>query len=169
MTVTYGSTAYVNIERTSPTHSGPGLGFLRIELINTVLAGFAGGLVGTLWGGLVSAPLLSRQPALRALGWVPDSGMRVLGTSIVYGASGAAAGLLFWLGWGLAAFVAVPWYIVGAAFGGLVWAGAAAPALLLLAVRMPAVRTACRVIALETGVAALAVGLLCALVWQRAT
>jgi hypothetical protein len=142
---------------------------LRIELINTVLAGFAGGLVGTLWGGLVSAPLLSRQPALRALGWVPDSGMRVLATAIVYGAAGAGAGLLFWLGWGLAAFVAVPWYVVGAAFGGLLWVGAAMPALLLLATRLPALRAACSIIALETCAAALAVGLLCALVWQRAT
>jgi hypothetical protein len=168
MTVTCGSTAYVNIERTLPSPSGSGLSLLRIELIMTVLAGFAGGLAGTLWGGLVSAWLLSRQPALRSLGWVPDSGMRVLGTAIAYGASGAAAGFLFWLGWGLAAFIAVPWYVVGAAFGGLLWAAAALPALALLAVRLPALRAACRIVALETGVAALSVGLLCALVWQRA-
>jgi len=169
MTVTCGSTAYVNIERTIPTPSGSGPCLLRIEMIMTVLAGFAGGLAGTLWGGLVSAPLLSRRPELRGLGWVPDSGMRVLGMAIVYGGCGAAAGLLFWLGWGLAAFAAVPWYIVGAAFGGLLWVAAAVPALLLLATRLPALRTACRIMALETGVAALAVGLLCALAWQRAT
>jgi len=108
MTVTCGSTAYVNIE-TSLTPSGSGPPLLRIELIMTVLAGFSGGLAGTLWSGLVSASLLSRQPALRGLGWVPDSGMRVLGTATVYGACGAAAGLLFWLGWGLAAFAAVPY------------------------------------------------------------
>jgi hypothetical protein len=141
---------------------------LRIELINTVLAGFAGGLAGALWGSLVSAPLLSRQRALRDLGWAPDSGRRVLGTAIVYGVCGAAAGLLFWLGWGLAAFAAVPWYLVGAAYGGLLWLAAAAPALALLATRLPALRAACRIMALETGVAAVAVGLLCALAWQRA-
>jgi hypothetical protein len=137
-------------------------------MIMSVLAGLAGGLAGTLWGGLVSAALLSRQPALRSLGWVPDSGMRVLGMAIVYGGCGAAAGLLFWLGWGLAAFAAVPWYLVGAVFGGLLWVAAAVPALLLLATRLPAMRAVCRIMALETGVAALAVGLLCALVWQRA-
>ena len=95
--------------------------------------------------------------------------MRVLGTAVVYGGSGVVAGLLFWLGWGLAAFTAVPWYVVGAAFGGLLWVAAAVPALLLLATRLPALRAACRIMALETGVAALAVGLLCALAWQRAT
>jgi hypothetical protein len=168
MTVTCSSTAYVNIECTSATSSGSGPCLLRIEMIMSVLAGLAGGLAGTLWGGLVSAALLSRQPALRSLGWVPDSGMRVLGMAIVYGGCGAAAGLLFWLGWGLAAFAAVPWYLVGAVFGGLLWVAAAVPALLLLATRLPAMRAVCRIMALETGVAALAVGLLCALVWQRA-
>jgi hypothetical protein len=77
--------------------------------------------------------------------------------------------LLFWLGWGLAAFAAVPWHFVGAVFGGLLWASTALPALLLLAVRLPALRTACGVMALESMVAALAIGLLCAFVWQRAT
>jgi hypothetical protein len=168
MTVTRDSTAYVNIERRFHTPSGPGLPVLRIEMITSVLAGLTGGLVGTLWSGLVSAWLLSRQPESRRAGWTPDSSLRVLGTALVYGACGAAAGWLFWLGWGLAAFAAVPWYFVGAVFGGLLWASTALPALLLLAVRLPALRTACVVMALESMVTALAAGLLCAFVWQRA-
>jgi hypothetical protein len=142
---------------------------LRIEMIMTVLAGFAGGLAGTLWGGLVSSAWLARIPAARAWGWRPDTAGRVLFTAALYGCCGAAAGLLFWLGWGLAAFAApTPWYFVGLAYGALLWVAVALPGLSLLALRLPAIRSACLVMAIEAFVAATAVGLLCAFVWQRA-
>ena len=76
-------------------------------MIMTVLAGFAGGLAGTLWAGTVSSALLARRPELGAAGWRPDTAWRVLHTAVLYGLCGAAAGLLFWLGWGLVAFTAV--------------------------------------------------------------
>jgi hypothetical protein len=141
---------------------------LRIELIMTVLAGFAGGLAGTLWAGIVSAALLARRPELRAAGWRPDTAWRVLHTAAVYGLCGAAAGLLFWLGWGLVAFADWPWFMVGASYGLLLWFAAAVPALLLLSLRLPALRVAGVVVAIEALVAAVSVGLLCAFVWQRA-
>jgi hypothetical protein len=141
---------------------------LRIELIMTVLAGFAGGLAGTLWGSVVSSALLAGRPELRAAGWVPDTGWRVLHTAALYGVCGAAAGLLFWLGWGLVAFAAVPWFVVGATYGALLWLASALPALLLLTARVPALRSAALVMAVEALVAAAAVGLLCAYVWHRA-
>ena len=141
---------------------------MRIELIMTVLAGFAGGLAGTLWGSVVSSALLAGRPELRAAGWVPDTGWRVLHTAALYGVCGAAAGLLFWLGWGLVAFAAVPWYVVGATYGALLWLASALPALLLLAARVPTLRSAALVMAVEALVAAAAVGLLCAYVWHRA-
>ena len=138
-------------------------------MIMTVLAGFAGGLAGTLWGGIVSAAWLERRPELRVLGWRPDSGWRVLQTAILYGFCGGAAGLLFWLGWGLVAFAGTtPWPIIGVAYGGLLWFATALPALSLLAMRLPAMRQACIVMALEALVAAVSVGLLCAFVWHRA-
>ena len=141
---------------------------MRIELIMTVLAGFAGGLAGTLWGGVVSSALLAGRPELRAAGWVPDTGWRVLHTAALYGVCGAAAGLLFWLGWGLVAFAAVPWFVVGATYGALLWLASALPALLLLAARVPTLRIAALVMAVEALVAAAAIGLLCAYVWHRA-
>jgi hypothetical protein len=141
---------------------------LRIELIMTVLAGFAGGLAGTLWGGAVSAPLLANRPELRAAGWVPDTGWRVLQTAALYGVSGAAAGFLFWLGWGLVAFTAVPWFVVGATYGLLLWLGSALPILLLLAARLPTLRVAALIMAVEALLATAAIGLLCAYVWHRA-
>ncbi len=103
----------------------------------TVLAGFAGGLAGTLWAGIVSSALLARRPELSAAGWRPDTAWRVLHTAAVYGLCGAAAGLLFWLGWGLVAFTNWPWFVVGASYGLLLWFAAAFPALLLLSLRVP--------------------------------
>jgi hypothetical protein len=141
---------------------------LRVELLMTVLAGFAGGLAGTLWGGSVSAALLARRPELRAAGWMPETAWQVLQTAALYGACGAAAGLLFWLAWGLAAFNGSSWYLVGAAYGALLWAGAALPALFLLGARVPGLRAAAAIMALEAFVATQSVGLLCAFAWQRA-
>lgn len=133
----------------------------------TVLAGSAGGLAGTLWGSLVSSVLLASRPELRAAGWRPDSGWRVLHTAALYGLCGAAAGLLFWLGWGLAAFSSTPWLVVGATYGVLLWFATALPALTLLALRVPTLRVASVVLAIEALVAAVSVGLLCAFVWHR--
>jgi hypothetical protein len=136
-------------------------------MIMSVLAGFAGGLTGALWAGLVSSTLLARRPELSAAGWRPDTAWRVLHTAALYGLCGAAAGLLFWLGWGLVAFTDGPWIVVGASFGLLLWFAAAFPALLLLSLRLPALRTAGVVMAIETLVAAVSIGLLCAFVWHR--
>lgn len=138
-------------------------------MIMTVLAGIAGGLAGTLWGGLVSSAWLARLPAARASGWQPDTASRVLFTAVLYGICGGVAGFLFWLGWGLAAFTAnTSWYLVGLAYGALLWVAAAVPGLSLLSLRLPALRSACFVMAVEALVATTAVGLLCAFVWQRA-
>lgn len=140
---------------------------MRIELTLSVLAGFAGGLAGALWAGIVSSALLARRPELSAAGWRPDTAWRVLHTAALYGLCGAAAGLLFWLGWGLVAFTDGPWIVVGASFGLLLWFAAAFPALLLLSLRLPALRAAGVVMAIETLIAAVSIGLLCAFVWHR--
>lgn len=135
----------------------------------TVLAGLAGGLAGTLWGGIVSSAWLARDPAARSLGWRADTATQVLLTAASYGLCGAVAGLLFWLGWGLAAFPAgTPWHLVGFAYGASLWAATALPAVSLLALRLPALRRVCFVLALEALVAALSVGLFCAFAWHRA-
>ena len=140
---------------------------MRIELTLSVLAGFAGGLAGSLWAGIVSSALLARRPELSAAGWRPDTAWRVLHTAALYGLCGAAAGLLFWLGWGLVAFTDRPWFVVGASFGLLLWFAAAFPALLLFSLRLPTLRAAGVVMAIETLVAAVSIGLLCAFAWHR--
>jgi hypothetical protein len=142
---------------------------LRIELLMTVLAGFAGGLAGTLWGGIVSYPLLARAAPSGPGHWLPESTPRLLLGAVVYGVCGAAAGFLFWLSWGLVALVATPWYVTGLLFGALLWAASALPALAVLSLRLREPSLALLVLAIEVLVASLAVGALCAYVWHRAT
>jgi hypothetical protein len=139
---------------------------LRIELYMTVLAGMAGGLFGTLWAGLVSAPLFARWPALRPEAWQPETASRLLTGAVLYGLCGAAAGLLFWLSWGLVAVVATPWPVIGAVYGLLLFAAGGLPALGALALRGRQ-RGMVAVLAVESLVAALSIGVMCAWVWAR--
>jgi hypothetical protein len=136
-------------------------------MLMTVLAGFAGGLAGTLWGGMVSGPLLAQLHARHE--WHPESASRLLAGAVLYGLCGAAAGFLFWLSWGLVALVSIRWPMVGLLFGGLLWVAGAVPALGLAWLRLPGLRPALAVQMLEALFTCLSVGLLCAFVWHRAS
>ncbi len=137
----------------------------RVELLMSLLAGFAGGLTGVLWGGVVSATWLAKG---RAGAPEEESGSRLALTALLYGTCGAALGFLFWLSWGLVALVEAPWIAVGVLFGLLCWAGGALPALGVLSLRLKAPRRVATVLAVEWLVSCLAIGLLCALSWHRA-
>ena len=140
---------------------------MRVELIMTLLAGFAGGLVGTLWGGLVTAPALALMPRWRPANWAPETTPRLLGGALLYGLGGAAAGFLFWLGWGLTALVATPWALVGLLYGALLWSFAVLPAVGIGGLRMRQPAALVALLAVEYLVAATAVGLFCAYAWHR--
>ena len=133
----------------------------------SLLAGAAGGLVGTLWGGLVTGPLLQSTPQWRPAGWEPETAMRLLLSAALYGACGSFAGFVFWLSWGLAALPPLPWLELGATYGVLMWIAAALPPLGALAVRMRQPAGALGLMAVESLVACLSVGVLCAYAWQR--
>jgi len=132
-----------------------------------VLAGIAGGLVGTLWAGLVSAPLFARWPALRPDAWQPETAARLLAGAVLHGACGAAAGLLFWLSWGLVAVVSTPWHVVGAIYGALLFAAGGLPTLGALAFRGRPRLGAVAVLAAEALVVAVSAGVMCAYVWAK--
>jgi hypothetical protein len=140
---------------------------MRVELTMTVLAGFAGGLVGTLWSGLVTGPVLALVPRLRPAGWSPETAPRLLAGAVLYGLGGAAAGFLFWLGWGLTALVATPWELVGLLYGALLWSFAVLPAVGIGGLRMRQPAALIALLAAEYLAAALAVGLFCAYAWHR--
>ena len=139
----------------------------RIELLMSLLAGFAGGLVGTLWNGLVSSALLARAREMDA--WRSETLARLVAGAALYGAAGAVLGFLFWLSWGLVALVEEPWLVVGLLFGSLCWAGGALPALGMLQLRLREPKRVAAVLAVEWLVACLAAGVLCALAWHRGT
>jgi hypothetical protein len=140
---------------------------LRIELLMTLLAGFAGGLIGALWSGIVTAPLLSRWPQMKPAPVQPESAVRLLAGAALYGGCGAAAGFLFWLGWGLAALVATPWYLVGVLYGVLIWTAGTLPVLGAASLRLRQPAGAVGVLAIEYLVTTIAAGVLCAYVWHR--
>jgi hypothetical protein len=140
---------------------------LRIELLMSLLAGFAGGLVGTLWSGIVSSALLSGARSAALQSWHSETAGRLFMGALVYGLGGAALGFLFWLGWGLVALVERPWPYVGLLFGLICWAGAALPVLGMLHLKLREPKRLAAVLAVEWLVACLAIGLLCAMAWHR--
>jgi hypothetical protein len=140
----------------------------HVELVMCLLAGCAGGLVGTLWAGTVSAALLARPRTREGAALHHETLARLVGGALLYGACGAVLGMLFWLGWGLVALVDVPWPTIGLAFGALCWAGGALPVLGMLQLRLREPRRVAAVLAVEWLVACLAIGVLCALAWHRA-
>lgn len=140
-------------------------------MLMLMLAGIAGGLAGTLWSGLVTAPWLAGRvtSASPPGGWRSESATRVVTGAVVYAACGAAAGFLFWLGWGLIALIDAPWHRVGLLFGALLWAASALPLLSALALRRIERPGVVLALAVEALVASTSMGLLCAWVWHRAT
>jgi hypothetical protein len=137
----------------------------RIELFMSLLAGFAGGLFGTLWNGLVSSALLASERKNNL--WRGETLTHLVAGALLYGVCGAVLGFLFWLSWGLVALVEKPWLAVGLLFGLLCWAGGALPVLGMLHLRLREPRRVAAVLALEWLVACLAAGVLCALTWHR--
>lgn len=140
---------------------------MRVELLMSLLAGFAGGLVGTLWSGLVTGPALAMAPHLRPAGWAPETASRLLAGALLYGIGGAVAGFLFWLGWGLTALVDTPWPLVGLLYGALLWSIAALPAIAIGGLRLRQPRGLLALVALEYLAATIAVGVFCAFAWHR--
>lgn len=140
---------------------------MRVELIMSVLAGFSGGLVGSLWSGTVSMALLASARAARREAWHGESASRLLTGALLYGLGGAVLGFLFWLSWGLVALVEQPWPRVGLLFGLVCWAGAGLPALAMLHLKLREPKRVAAVLAIEWLVACVAIGLLCAATWHR--
>lgn len=82
---------------------------------------------------------------------------------------GAGLGLLFWLSWGLAAIVDVPWWLRGVTFALLCWAPLSLPALInawLNAARGLSGK-ATAVMASRWATTCLIAGLTCAWSWER--
>lgn len=132
-----------------------------------LFAGVSGGLVGVLWSGLVTMPWLLRLGPETFGALRRENSATLLAQALLMALGGAALGFLFWLGWALAALVNAPWYAIGALFGLLAWIGIAVPLLGATALRLQRFSSVARMLAVEWLVTCLAVGLFCALAWQR--
>jgi len=82
--------------------------------------------------------------------------------------AGAGMGLLFWLSWGLAAVVAVPWWVRGLTFGLLCAAVIALPVLAATALRLKIQRRVLSVLLVEWSYTCTMAGLACAWVAEAA-
>jgi hypothetical protein len=138
----------------------------RLELWMSLFAGASGGLLGMLWHGLVSVPWLSRTSSDWSSRIADQTLAELCAAALIRTGAGVVLGGFFWASWGLIAFVRVPWYFDGLAFGLLCWAGVAFPTLATL--RVPA-RLAARPVLVHTVewlATCLAVGLCCAYAWH---
>lgn len=87
---------------------------------------------------------------------------------LLHVAAGIGLGLMFWLSWGLAAVVSVPWWARGLMFGALAWTVMGLPAIVSLARARGGTRGTIGVIALQWATTCLIAGLACAWSWERA-
>lgn len=80
-------------------------------------------------------------------------------------AGGAAVAALYWLSWGFAALVAVPWWMRGLAFGAACWLAVAVPALAALWLRAGVAGAKVAVVAAEWAATSVLAALACAWIW----
>jgi hypothetical protein len=131
-----------------------------MDLTYLMLTGSLSGLVSV----LLHSILASAHAAVRPGTAIPPLQVADALLHMLYGCGFA---LLFWLSWGLAAVVAVPWWVRGLSFGGLCWLSFAVPSLVGVALSrglsVPTIAAVASRWATTSGIA----GLACAWSWQR--
>jgi hypothetical protein len=126
-------------------------------------------LTGSL-SGLIS--VLAHSILATTVGWIRHPAVAApplqISEALLHMMCGIGLALLFWLSWGLAAVVQVPWWVRGLSFGGLCWLAIAVPSALSIAL-MRAVPTAASILlASRWGTTCVLTGLSCAWSWERA-
>lgn len=131
-----------------------------MDLAYLILTGCLSGLVSV----LMHSVLWSAVEAMRPNVTIAPLQMSDALLHMVYGTGFA---LLFWLSWGLAAVVDVPWWVRGLSFGILCWLAFALPSLIgvALARAIPMATTAA--LASRWATTSLIAGLACAWSWER--
>jgi hypothetical protein len=131
-----------------------------MDLAYLILTGCLSGLVSV----LMHSVLWSAVEAMRPSVVIAPLQISDALLHMVYGTGFA---LLFWLSWGLAAVVDVPWWVRGLSFGTLCWLAFAVPSLVgvALARAIPMATTA--TLASRWATTSLIAGLACAWSWER--
>ncbi|MEY4931864.1 MAG: hypothetical protein RLZZ403_184 [Pseudomonadota bacterium] len=105
----------------------------RLLLLFGAIGGLTSVLVAALLRSLLSAATLQATGPQSPSALLPS--WRDIFEAATHVFSGAGIGLVFWLSWGFAAIVTVPWWVRGVAFGGTCALVVAVPALLGTALR----------------------------------
>ena len=130
-------------------------------LLVGALSGLVSVLTHAVFGSLLDMlrPKAAQGTSATANVDVPDILMHML--------AGTGLGLLFWLSWGLAAVVSVPWWLRGLVFGGLCWTILGLPTVISAArMRHTGIGPAL-VVATQWATTCLVAGLACAWSWGR--
>ena len=133
-----------------------------MELSYFLFVGGLSALVSTLGHtvALAGAELLTRRE--------PKEGQVGLIEALMHLVSGLGLGFIYWLSWGFAAIVAVPWWARGFTFGFLCWALLAAPVLTACVASRGASARIGWLHAMRWASTCLIVGVACAWTWERA-
>jgi hypothetical protein len=135
-----------------------------MELSYLLLIGSLSGLVSV----LVHAVLGSALDTMRRRAPQDHAHPQLqLSDALLHMLCGTGLGLLFWLSWGLAAIVAVPWWVRGATFAGLGAFTLALPAILDIAWTRGLTHRVTLAIASRWATTFLVAGLACAWSWER--
>jgi hypothetical protein len=136
-----------------------------MELPYLMLTGSLSGLISILahsivWSGVELARGATKQAAGLAAVAVSEALLHML--------CGIGLGLFFWLSWGLAALVAVPWWVRGLSFAALCWFVLTVPMLLELAFAQRLSPRRAALTASRWATTCIIAGLACAWSWERA-
>jgi hypothetical protein len=131
-----------------------------MDLTYLMLTGSLSGLVSV----LLHSIFASARTALRPGAAIPPVQVADALLHMLYGCGFA---LLFWLSWGLAAVVEVPWWVRGLSFGSLCWLSFAVPSVVGVALSRGLPVATIAGIASRWAITSVIAGLTCAWSWER--
>lgn len=130
-----------------------------------ILTGSLGALISILLHSVVYSGLeLLRRPQLDA---VLAMLQITVAETLLHMLGGVTMGFLFWLSWGLAAVIGVPWWQRGLGFGVLCGLGVALPSLISLSIALREARVLSIGVCARWVTTCLIVGLGCAWQWSK--
>jgi len=131
-----------------------------MDLTYLMLTGSLSGLVSV----LLHSILASARTAVRPGAVIPPLQVSDALLHMLYGCGFA---LLFWLSWGLAAVVEVPWWVRGLSFGSLCWLSFAVPSVVGVALSRGLPVSTIAALASRWATTSVVAGLACAWSWER--
>lgn len=134
-----------------------------MELSYLLLMGALSGLVGV----LAHSVVYSVFELIQSRGRV--GGTLLLSDAFLHLVCGSGLGLLFWLSWGLAGLVEVPWWLRGLTFAALCWLPISLPAVLnaWISAQRTLSTKALAAMATRWATTCLIAGLTCSWSWER--